>query len=157
VDEQLAAKIRKQIDAAEAKVIDLQERQAGAHLASCRAQGEVDAWRTEHVGQLLDEIAPAAHTAAENITARVAELEEARQSWHQTADRVSALVRGSIDPKAIPSLDRADSAVREPRRDIGDVPVPLPRELGAATVVPMHDADPAARESARAAITEQAG
>jgi len=92
----------------------------------------------EHVRDLLDEIAPDAHAAAEAVTARVAELEEARQSWHQTADRVSALVRGSLDPKTVPSLDRADSAIRELRRDIGGVPVPLPREFGAATVVPMQ-------------------
>ena len=39
-DEQLATKIREQIDAAEAKIIDLEERQAGAQLAASRADSE---------------------------------------------------------------------------------------------------------------------
>lgn len=73
--------------------------------------------------------------------------------------RVAALIRDvpGVHPRAIPNLDQADSAIRELRRDIGDVPVPMPREFGAATVVPMHDPDPSVRQAARSAITEQAG
>jgi hypothetical protein len=68
--------------------------------------------------------------------------------------QVSAVIRGSIDPKAVPHFDRGDSAVRELRRDIGDVPVPLPRKLSTVRIPPEHDPDPAVREPARAAIRE---
>ena len=62
------------------------------------------------------------------------------------------MIRGSIDLKAIASFDEADAA----SRDVGDIPPPLPREIGTVGVLPMHDSDPGVREHARAAINEKA-
>jgi hypothetical protein len=53
-DEQLAAKVRKQIDAAEAKVVDLGERQQGAEVASRRADSE----RTRYVAGWSARLSP---------------------------------------------------------------------------------------------------
>jgi hypothetical protein len=55
------------------------ERTAGAERAAARVQAETDTWRLGHWRELLNEVEPDAHAAAEAVTTKVAELEQARR------------------------------------------------------------------------------
>jgi hypothetical protein len=52
----------------------------------------------------------------------------------------------------MPSGNSLDGAIRSARRDIGEVPAPLPANMAAPIVVPEHDPDPAVRDEARARL-----
>jgi hypothetical protein len=54
------------------------ERTAGAERAAARVQAEADGWGLQNFRELLAEIEPEAH-AAEAVTTKVAELEQARR------------------------------------------------------------------------------
>lgn len=135
------------------------ERIAGSQRAAQRQQAGVDAWRADHIGELLTEIQPEAHAAADAINTKVAELDEARRHWHAIASQVTGLTRGvpGIDPHGVSSINVADQAIKTLRRDIGAIPPPLPREPQLATIVPMHDPDPEISEPARTQILEGGG
>jgi len=156
-DKAEAEKLTRAVDKAQLHAAEpWRERVDGSKRAANRLQAEVDAWRAEHVRELLDEVSPSAHAAVEAVRTAIAALEEARQGWHQTADRVSALIRGSIDPKAMPSFDRVDSAVREFRRDVGPIEPPLPR-WQSVSIPAVDDPDPAVRGPVRQAVKDKAG
>jgi hypothetical protein len=53
-------------------------------------------------------------------------------------------------------FDGVDSAIRTMRRDVGQIPLPLPRGRQSISVVPEHDPDPAVRGPARARIEAEA-
>jgi len=135
------------------------ERVDGSKRAANRMQAEVDGWRIQNVRQLLDEVAPDAHGAAEAILTAVAAVEEARRHWHEVATRVASLVRDVPDthPRAVPNLDGPDAAIRQLKRDLGEVPPPLPRWAAVATVAPEHDPDERVRAVARQEIREKSG
>ena len=120
---------------------------------------EVDGWRIQNVRELLDEVTPDAHGAAEAVTAKVAELEQARRDWHAVSERVASLIRDAPDihPRAVPNLDGPDAAIRQLKRDLGEVPPPLPRWAAVATVAPEHDPDERVRAVARQEIREKSG
>lgn len=153
VDKLTRAKVKADARAAEPWA----ERTAGSERAANRLQAEVDAWRLQNFRELLAEIEPEAHAAAEAVTTKVAELEQARRHWHEVSARVSALVADvpGINQRTA-NFDQVDAAVRQLRRDIGSVPLPLPRMAAIAALVPEHDPDEGVREAARAEIREKA-
>lgn len=127
------------------------EKIAGAKLAARRLEVERDTWRHEHVAGLLDEVEPEAQEAAEALQNALEAVERARRGWHAVAHRVSGMVTHLPgQPPAMPMFDGVDSAIRTMRRDIGQVPLPMPRGRQTISIVPTSDPDPAVREAARA-------
>jgi hypothetical protein len=103
--------------------------------------------RAEHVRGLLEEVA----AAAVAITTKIVHLEQARRSWHAVARAPSP--RPCRVPRSMPSGDRLERAIRSVRRDVGEVPVSLPRDM-TTSVMPYDDPDPAVREAARGRMRE---
>ena len=67
------------------------------------------------------------------------------------AQRVSGMVTHLPgQPPAMPMFDGVDSAIRTMRRDIGQVPLPMPSARQTISVAPYDDPDDAVREAARA-------
>ena len=158
-DERKATQLSTKIADAQAKQEELDERRAGAELASRRAAGERDTWRFAHTRELLAEVEPDARAAAESLAGKIEEVERARQHWHAVRQRIAALVVGApgFDPRAIPGIDATDQAIRDLRKGVGPIPPPLPGSFAAATVIQVDDPDPSVRQAARAAIVERAG
>lgn len=155
-DEQLATKIRKQIDAAEAKVIDLEERQAGAQLAASRADSERTEWITGHYLDLVAALEPDAKRAAKAIDELSDQLLDAVKQWQDVSGTVARLASIAGQAGRAPSLGW-DALAKELRNRPQPTPVPLPGgQFGIASVVPHDDPDPAIREPARQEIREKA-
>ena len=154
-DEAAAAKLTKAKLKADAKAGEpWAEREAGVTRAADRVRAERDAWVVEHIAGLLAEVAPDAREAAAAIVAKVAELDDARRQWHAVEQRVTTLL-GPVpdaDGRSIPRFDHIDAVIRDVRRAVVDVPLPLPAARQHVTIAPGHEPDadrvhdPATRE-----------
>ena len=154
-DEQLAAKIRKQIDVAEHKVTDLEERQAGAQLTASRADSERTQWIGANYPASLRELEPEAREAARAIDRLADELLAAVKRWEDIRSRVSALAHTGGQTAHVPGLgwDELTQALRHRPRPTR---APVPGEFGVPSVVEHDDPDPTVRERARSEIKEKA-
>jgi hypothetical protein len=153
-DEQLAAKIRKQVDAAEAKIVDLEERQAGAQLAASRADSESRKWITDHFRDLISELEPDAKRAAKAIDELADRLIAAVRAWESVKGQAANLLHVAGQNQSVPSLgwDELSQALR---RRPKPTPLPLPRwSATAVSVVEHDDPDAAIREAARQRVRE---
>lgn len=135
-DERAAAALKKKIDAADTNTDELRERQQGATIAATRAKATRDTWIAENVAALLDELRPDAEAARDELAAKVAELADARDRWHQVANHVLAIVRHSnIDAHTVPGIDTLDQAIRDVKNAASTVPTPLPHQPPPAVLV----------------------
>jgi hypothetical protein len=126
-DERLASSLKHRSTEANEKTVELEERRAGAELASQRTQVELDRYRAEHIHGVLGELAPDMRATAEAVQARLEGLQADVAALNAAHQRVLTLVRGtSVHPQSIPAADAFNSAVRSFLRSVGEVPVPLP-------------------------------
>lgn len=117
------------------------ERRAGAQRAAERVRGDRDTWVVTNITALLDELAPDAHEAAAAITAKAAELDQARRQWHGLEQRTIALLR-VVSPEAargVPTIESADTAIKDALRATAEIPPPLPRAHAAPQVMRADD------------------
>jgi hypothetical protein len=91
-DDRLAAKLRKDLQAAEADVLDFQHRLAAAGLRAGRAQAEADTFQAEHARELLDEREPAARAVAEQLTRTGLEAVRLHRAYRELRTEIDTLV-----------------------------------------------------------------
>jgi hypothetical protein len=72
-----AKALRKKSDDAAARAEELEERRAGADLATRAAQPELERFRVENAGELLEVLKPDAVAAARGVTKAVTAVESA--------------------------------------------------------------------------------
>lgn len=153
-DEQKATALKRKAARAAAKASELEERRAGAELAAKRAQQAHDAYRAEHVRELLAEITPEAQAAARRLRDAAVECAAAWTALGGVDGKVNNLTRGVIPNAATPTNGAWQQLDMEIRRTLeqGAPQPPLPVAFQALTIAPEHDPDPEIREAARAQI-----
>jgi hypothetical protein len=136
-DDKLAAKHRKDLEAAEAEVLDLQHRVSAAGLRIERVQAEADTFHAEHARELLDEREPGARALAENLTRAVLEVVQLHRAYRTERTEIDALV--AAVPGATSRADGPDPshpwedqlrALERAIQDHPEVPPPLPQWAG---------------------------
>jgi hypothetical protein len=136
-DDKLAAQRRKELQDAEAEVIDLGHRVAAAGLRVQRAQQQLDEFAHEHARDLLAEREPNARTVAAELTASVHEtlrLAKAYVAERQAQDQLVAAVPGATPRADGPTSTHPwGSQLKDLERAVAEVPEcppPLPRWRG---------------------------
>lgn len=133
-DQQAAQRTRKQLQAAEARAVALQNQVKGAELRAQRATRELDAFTAEHARDLLQEREPAARELAAQLTASAHGLLRLNNQFVSERGIQNQLVAAT--PGATPRSDGPSSrhlwedAIRELKRAVaahGEVQPPLPR------------------------------
>ena len=147
-DEGLAAKLQAERGKAEATVLDLQERLAGAERGVQRAEVERAQFATHYCDAILAERLPDAQAAVGAVKDAVGRFVTAKDGWQQIgADTRSLLRLAGRSTAHVPTFpERLAELARDAKR-AGDVDVPLPvpgvPRTAAAVVVPEDIPDPA--------------
>ncbi len=137
----------------EATLTDLQERHAGAELGARRAEADRDKFTVDNIHGLIRELTPPALAIRDQLKAKIAEVEQLAQAWHQAEARLVTLLRPvpNIDGRDVPTIDAVDGYVRDLAAAAHSLPAPLPRGIANTASIPAHDdPDDDVREAARA-------
>jgi hypothetical protein len=136
-DAKLAQQRRKQLEAAEAKVIDLGHQVTAAAQRVERAQRQLDEFQRDHARDLLDEREQPARTVAAELTASVHETLRRASAYvaeREMQDRLVAKVPGAtprVDwPAAAHPWERQLNNLQRAVADVSEVPPPLPSWWG---------------------------
>jgi hypothetical protein len=136
-DAKLVNQRRDELQAAEAKVLDLQHRVDAAAVRIDRAQREADTFVAEHARDLLDELEAEAREAAANLTRDGVEVVRSHRAYltlRTEIDRLVAAVPGATSradgPEPSHPWERQLRDLERAVRDIPEVPAPLPRWAG---------------------------
>jgi chromosome segregation ATPase len=136
-DARLAQQRRKQLEAAEAKVIDLGHQVTAAAQRVERARRQLDEFQRHHARDLLDEREQPARTVAAELTASVHEtirLANAYIAERTTQDRLVACVPGAtprVDgPPALHPWERQLKDLERAAAEVSECPPPLPSWWG---------------------------
>jgi hypothetical protein len=136
-DDKLVAHRRKDLEAAEAEVLDLQHRADASPLRVDRAQRQADTFAAEHARDLLDEREGEAREVAANLTraaAEVVRLHRAYLTMRTEIDRLVAAVAGATSradgPEPSHPWERQLRDLERAVRDTPEVSAPLPRWAG---------------------------
>jgi hypothetical protein len=136
-DAKLIAQRRKDLEAAEAQVLDLQHRVGGAEIRVERARRDLDDFQRGRARDLLDEREAEARKLALDLTRAGQEAVRLHRSFVAIRMEVDKLV-GTI-PSAVPRSDGAPASHPWERemhdldlamRETAEVPAPLPRWAG---------------------------
>jgi hypothetical protein len=136
-DAKLAQRRRRQLETAEAKVLDLGHQVTAAKLRVERAQQAADRFAQEHARDLLTEREQTGGTVATELTASVRQtltLAKAYEDERQTVDELVAAVPGATPRTDGPAPEHPwEHALRQLQRAYQETPEldpPLPRWTG---------------------------
>lgn len=133
-DAKLAAQRRKELEATEADVLDLQHRVTAAGLRVDRAQGAADSFTQQHARDLLEERAADARELAMQLTRAGHDVVRLHRGYRAMRTDIDALVAAT--PGATPRADGPDPShpwerqLRDLERVVKEhpeVPAPTPR------------------------------
>jgi hypothetical protein len=135
-DAKLVQQRRKELEQAEAEVLEAQHRVNGAELRAQQAKQELDEFTRDNARSVLDEREQTARAVAADLTRKVHEVVKAHKAYtaeRQHVDQLVAAVPGaSVRADGVPSGYAWQDALRTLERVVGEHPeaeLPRPRWL----------------------------
>jgi hypothetical protein len=127
-DDELAGRLRAELDQAERAVRDLGDRLTAARLQSERAEGARQQFASDNIHGLLGEHERDAQAAADAVTAALDQLQAAHGQWREAEAGTLSLLRlgGRVRDYTPPFPSELGDLLRRLSRSSATIPAPLP-------------------------------